>query len=210
MAAARTNSNSSPPPVECTLCTDLVDPDTTGTRLQCGHTWHALCITELFERATVDETLFPPRCCQEIAFADVQHVLSPELRLKFTAKSIEFRTLHRVYCSLATCARFLGAQTTQPAAMRCQACSTMTCSACKRSHPIEPGVTCKQSLEDMMMAEFAKAQGWMRCPKCSRVVERSSGCNLMTCVCRHQFCYQCGVYYPPNGRTCKCPNHHFP
>lgn len=150
-------------------------------------------IADLFEKTTVDEALFPPRCCNEIALADVKHVLSPELRSTFSEKSVEFCTLHRVYCATATCSKFLGAQTSQPAALRCQACSTTTCSACKGSHPIEPGMTCEQGLDELKLTELAKAHGWKRCPACSRMVERSAGCNWMPCLCGKAFCYQCGM-----------------
>src|SRR5690606_9489759 len=34
------------------------------------------------------------------------------------------------------------------------------------------------------------------CPKCSKPVQRSDGCNLMTCICGHHFCWLCG------GATC--------
>ncbi|KAJ4877869.1 putative E3 ubiquitin-protein ligase ARI3 [Raphanus sativus] len=30
------------------------------------------------------------------------------------------------------------------------------------------------------------------CPKCSRPVDRSYGCNLMTCICGQHFCWLCG------------------
>ena len=38
------------------------------------------------------------------------------------------------------------------------------------------------------------------CPHCSSLVERSSGCNHMTCKCGGDFCYQCGRA----GHSCRC------
>jgi len=202
VVATRTNSNSSPPPVECTLCTDLVDPDTAGTRLRCGDTWHVRCVAELFEKTTVDEALFPPRCCQEIALADVQHVLSPELRLKFSAKSIEFRTLRRVYCAAPTCAAFLGAQTTASGPMTCPTCRRQTCSACKTTHSFQYGQTCEQNVDGEAMSHMVQF-GWKRCPACGRFIERTQGCNHMTCLCKKEFCYVCNAGWVP--RACSCP-----
>jgi len=35
-----------------------------------------------------------------------------------------------------------------------------------------------------------------RCSKCERWVEKNTGCNHMTCICSHEFCYVCGADYP--------------
>ncbi|EPY28126.1 ariadne-1 [Strigomonas culicis] len=31
-----------------------------------------------------------------------------------------------------------------------------------------------------------------QCPSCKKYVERSTGCNHMTCICKYEFCYVCG------------------
>lgn len=31
-----------------------------------------------------------------------------------------------------------------------------------------------------------------RCPECGRVIEKSEGCNHMTCLCGAHFCWKCG------------------
>ncbi len=43
------------------------------------------------------------------------------------------------------------------------------------------------------------------CPGCSVLVERSDGCNHMTCRCKHQFCYRCGKTMPGGRFECGCP-----
>jgi len=57
--------------------------------------------------------------------------------------------------------------------------------------------------EDLVFAELAKKQKWKRCPKCGTMVERTEGCNHMTCRCAYEFCYVCGVYYY------RCQGHHY-
>ena len=32
---------------------------------------------------------------------------------------------------------------------------------------------------------------WKRCPRCHMFIEKNEGCNHMTCLCSHQFCYVC-------------------
>lgn len=42
--------------------------------------------------------------------------------------------------------------------------------------------------------------GWRRCYKCNALVEHDQGCSHMTCRCRAQFCYTCGLKW----KTCGC------
>ena len=50
------------------------------------------------------------------------------------------------------------------------------------------------NVNDGLLNDLAVAEGMQRCPKqsCGVMVDRSSGCNHMTCViCKHEFCYVC-------------------
>lgn len=45
------------------------------------------------------------------------------------------------------------------------------------------------------------------CPRCNVIVELESGCNHITCRCKHEFCYVCGLDWPKpanpeQGVTC--------
>ncbi|OBT55628.1 hypothetical protein VE04_03852 [Pseudogymnoascus sp. 24MN13] len=42
--------------------------------------------------------------------------------------------------------------------------------------------------------------GWRRCYKCNALVEHAQGCSHMTCHCKAQFCYTCGLKW----KTCTC------
>lgn len=35
-----------------------------------------------------------------------------------------------------------------------------------------------------------------QCPTCWKWIQRTEGCNHMTCVCGKEFCYVCGKAYP--------------
>lgn len=37
-----------------------------------------------------------------------------------------------------------------------------------------------------------KTNKYKMCPKCKFYVERTEGCNHMTCKCGNHFCYKCG------------------
>jgi len=49
--------------------------------------------------------------------------------------------------------------------------------------------------EDLVFAALALKQKWRRCPKCGAMVERTEGCNHMTCICNYEYCYICGAKY---------------
>lgn len=53
---------------------------------------------------------------------------------------------------------------------------------------------------DAKFVEFVKGAKYKQCPNCSFWVEKVKGCNHMTCRCKFEFCYQCGVKYG----TCGC------
>lgn len=36
-------------------------------------------------------------------------------------------------------------------------------------------------------------KGFKKCPWCGRFIERTEGCNFMTCACKKEFCFKCGA-----------------
>ena len=53
---------------------------------------------------------------------------------------------------------------------------------------------------DKNVEMWKKEVGAMRCPNCKFIVEKTDGCDHMTCRCRYEFCYVCGGKY----MKCKC------
>jgi hypothetical protein len=47
------------------------------------------------------------------------------------------------------------------------------------------------------MAQWAEGRDARACPRCRATIERSAGCNHMTCHCGHEFCWLCGEPYTP-------------
>ena len=52
------------------------------------------------------------------------------------------------------------------------------------------------------VARLARENGWMRCGRCLVYVMLEHGCNHMTCVCGHHFCYACGAPWDQTLRRC--------
>ncbi|KAB5594802.1 E3 ubiquitin-protein ligase [Ceratobasidium theobromae] len=186
--------------VDCVICSDST---TRAYRAPCGCYYDRDCLTELFDKATVDESLFPPRCCnQQISFEQVRSIFSSELVRKFEAKAQEFRTTNRLYCHNPSCSRFLGPAVSterEKSNRRCTHCFRTTCSFCKNASHAS-FVPCPTDTAAQQVLALGRQEGWQSCPSCHHMVELDTGCYHMTCRCRHEFCYLCARQW----KTCTC------
>ncbi|KAI0553482.1 hypothetical protein F4679DRAFT_599648 [Xylaria curta] len=84
----------------------------------------------------------------------------------------------------------------------CSACGKRTCKTCRaKSHF---GACDKTKIQADGEAEnnvylLAESNGWKRCPNCLNLIQKSGGCNHMTCKCGENFCYLCGEVYGIHG-----------
>jgi hypothetical protein len=73
----------------------------------------------------------------------------------------------------------------------CHGCSFQLCLGCgKEYHGTSP---CDVSLDEQ--SEFLINQDCKNCPQCDVKVYKYEGCNHMTCICRTEFCFLCGIEY---------------
>lgn len=167
------------PAVECVVCLNTFLASQT-MKLACGDIWCRGCLTRLFQDATLNEGMWPPKCCrQEVSVTDLQHILSVDLRRQFARKSIEWNTIDRIYCFEPTCSAFIQRGSFEGRRAQCPACSRETCSECKSAYHETPpclGTTA----DDKLLRDMARTNGWQNCPSCHRFVEITHGCNHMT------------------------------
>lgn len=187
----------------CVICQDPIRGG--QIRAPCGHYYDIACVTDLFDAATRDESLFPPRCCrQHISFDSVRIHLTAGLVALFIEKRKEFGTLKRVYCAKSSCSRFLGPEKHGffAFAILCSApgCGTRTCPSCK-AEAVNGLHQCKADASDEQLIALGRGAGWARCPGCAQMIELNLGCYHMTCRCSTQFCYLCTERW----KTCTCP-----
>ena len=145
----------------------------------CQHYYCQGCLSYLFERCTVDETLFPPRCCrQSISLISARLYLDAELAERFKEKILEFTSSDRTYCSQPTCSEFIKPAniTTATSIGACSNCSIFTCTICKGN--AHDGV-CPNDTAAQLTLQLAQEEGWQRCYNCSTLVELEVGCNHM-------------------------------
>ena len=161
--------------VDCSICFDSVLASQ-SIRLQCNHTWCEDCITAVFEKATISEGSWPPRCCnQAISNESAQPLLDDNLQGRYAAKSLEWSTRDRTYCHNERCSAFIPPATIEfMTTARCRQCPCITCARCKMMYH---GGECERPRLDAQVQELAQQRGWQHCPSCFRVIELTIGCN---------------------------------
>ncbi|KAL8693233.1 MAG: hypothetical protein Q9218_001906 [Villophora microphyllina] len=160
----------------CVSCQEMKEI----VEVPCRHLYCRDCVRHLFTDATIDETLFPPRCCrQQVPVSLVRHFLGSDLTSRVEQKAIELGTPNRTYCSDPSCAAFIAPHRIQDSTGTCPmlGCGVRTCVLCKRAahsgdcpHVDPFGDTLK----------LAQELGWQRCERCKTLVELSLGCNHIT------------------------------
>lgn len=87
----------------------------------------------------------------------------------------------------------------------CPCCGFSTCVSCKVQW--HSGQTCEQYQEwreenahaDERTSNLISELGFQMCPTCQNAVEKSEGCNHMTCRCGTHFCYVCAAKCDSNN-----------
>ncbi|KAI9709252.1 MAG: hypothetical protein M1820_003372 [Bogoriella megaspora] len=148
------------------------DPDPTP------HYWCRDCIVELFQQATTDEQLHPPRCCRvPIELEDVKDFLSPALLDATIQASIEFSAKDRLYCWQPTCSKFIPMENRDQDIGTCLACFEQTCVQCKQK--AHQGTDCPMDPSVQALMAVAEELEWRQCGRCHRMIELTIGCYHM-------------------------------
>ncbi|KAI1269922.1 hypothetical protein F5Y18DRAFT_372016 [Xylariaceae sp. FL1019] len=192
---------SRPQPQTLRPCISCMDDKPTNelVKTPCEHEFCHDCVRRLFDSAITDESLFPARCCStEIPLDDLQPVLGVDRLQKYKDKKIEYETTNRTYCHRTECGVFIPLGFIEDDRALCPKCHVETCIHCKKqTHPDN----CPEDHELQRVVNMGEDNGWKQCIKCKSMIELTIGCYHMTCRCKHQFCYLCGVEW----KKCRCP-----
>lgn len=154
---------------ECVACFEVRET----VQLQCQHRYCRACVTRLITDATVDESLFPPRCCdQTMPLSSIRPYISAELAAKIQQKAIEYGTPYRTYCTC--CGVFINLDDIEGHRGHCFRCDQDTCILCKGKYH-DGDCPRDAALEGVL--QIAREAGWQRCFGCHAIVERQEGCN---------------------------------
>eukprot|EP00696_Hemimastix_kukwesjijk_P000210 gnl/Hemi2/10295_TR3550_c0_g1_i1.p1 gnl/Hemi2/10295_TR3550_c0_g1~~gnl/Hemi2/10295_TR3550_c0_g1_i1.p1 ORF type:complete len:453 (-),score=-22.62 gnl/Hemi2/10295_TR3550_c0_g1_i1:133-1491(-) len=182
-------------PKECKIC--LEDSEGALTLEICGHSFHKACIEE-YVQVKMNENKFPilcpeEHCKAELTNSDLEKILKFEDMQKFHRLSVaHFLNMNAsvvFHCPTPDCAFKLFYAEPSQKEVECPLCLNTFCLACKEhSHP---NALCEVN----QFIKIAKDLALKACPSCRHWVEKTEGCNHMTCNCGYEFCYNCGRIY---------------
>lgn len=126
-----THSPSVPPGEQrCVIC--LGSNDLLGSLTMCGHYICRECLDQAFLHAAKDESLFPPKGCQQAILTNwALPLVSAQTARAFGDAEKECTTEYRVHCYKSDCSTFLGGDFGTKVDLTCSECGRQTCSACK-------------------------------------------------------------------------------
>ncbi|KAJ4129058.1 hypothetical protein NW768_007589 [Fusarium equiseti] len=188
----------------CPACTDEAEEPLTTS---CGHTYCTPCFFNMCQAGGSNSGDFSIRCigdrenCRKILqISEIQTLLLSEtfeniLEASFASfirrHPAEFR-----YCPTPDCDQVyrVSSPGKVPFVFTCSRCLIPTCTACHVSHP---GISCSKNKGNSSddIEELIKAKedlGVKDCPQCTTAIQKSEGCNHMTCPgCGTHICWVC-------------------
>lgn len=177
--AARQTSQSLSPMRQCVACQEQTE-FVNVARAPCQHEYCHPCLEDLFKASLTDESLFPPRCCQQPINMNIARIfLKSDLIEQYEKKKIKFKTPNRTYCYYSECGAFINTSHINSEVATCPSCGHTTYTNCKgRAHIGD----CPNDTAMQQLLATTEENGWQRCYSCWRIVELDHGCNHMTFV----------------------------
>ncbi|KZP04504.1 hypothetical protein FIBSPDRAFT_1054631 [Athelia psychrophila] len=189
----------------CPICYDAV---TLPIKLGCGHAYCSACIRHFLTSAST----FPLVCMGD---EDKCHVPIPIpvfqrfLPIQQFTNLLETAFITHIdhhpqdfkYCTTPDCRQVYRCTASDTASiMHCPSCLSSVCSACHEGG--HEGMTCgerKQNNDpeeqERLNDELATQPGFKKCPQCTVWIEKTEGCNHMSCKCGAHICWVCmGIF----------------
>ncbi|KAK3938706.1 hypothetical protein QBC46DRAFT_365333 [Diplogelasinospora grovesii] len=191
---------------DCSVC--WCPADKPVVRTKCGHVYCGDCFENLCQSDASTESAIQckgdeDKCKRLLTLAELQESLSSstfEELLEASFKSyINRHPLDFRYCPSPNCEQIyrVGAPGTY---YTCTNCLAVTCKACHNPH--DDGMTCAEYKDiasggGELLKKVKKELGIKDCPKCKTALDKTEGCNHMTCGgCQTHICWKCMVTFP--------------
>ncbi|OCH90048.1 hypothetical protein OBBRIDRAFT_812888 [Obba rivulosa] len=191
---------------ECDICFSKYSKEVIATVSGCGHAFCRDCL-RTFAVNTVEQRRYPipcPTCMagkgepdggvlddflvQQLGLTEEQYTVFIEMEM--AGFSV---LLHCRRCQNSAFVDKFEYEDSEFITCPLQHCTYTWCKACSQEVIIGgPKHSCDGSSE---LKNLMDQRGWKHCPGCQTPVERTEGCNHMTCSaprCNTHFCYKCG------------------
>ncbi|KAI6374635.1 hypothetical protein MCOR25_003100 [Pyricularia grisea] len=201
---------------DCSVCWTPADDAVTTT---CGHVYCTGCLADMSQSELTAATQYT-LCCVGAANTCQAPLPLPELQSHISSTSFEdaleasftgyirrHPDLFR-YCPTPDCGRIYrcttsnSSTTTKPASFTCPQCMATTCTAC---HALHEGMSCADHRDlasggHAALERVKKELGVKDCPRCGTAIEKTEGCNHMTCLgCKCHICWKCLATFDTAG-----------
>jgi len=207
--------------LECPACMDdKLKKD--FMRLACGHIFCKECLKELLDFAIEKENPSKLECqdggCEDIInYQDIVKIAENDDSKLSLLGDITTRRYMRAqqgvkYCPTDGCKHsFINDKKSRETHL-CPRCQKFYCANCL-DVPHEEHIPCRRAKEDRFTEQWILENG-RRCPKCTTAIQKTRGCNHMTCIikdkdgrviggCGHEFCYSCGNGWGEGCQRCQ-------
>ncbi|KAF8880216.1 hypothetical protein CPB84DRAFT_1792699 [Gymnopilus junonius] len=195
--------------IEKDICPVCYDDASNPEQLGCGHTYCSGCLKHFLSSA-VDGKTFPLVCAGNEATCNVP-ISIPLIQRFLPAQA--FRALVESafsvhleqhgqefkYCTTPDCKQIYRRRTDQ-VTLQCPSCFSTICSACDEE--AHEDMTCEERRvlnspeeQERLNEQLATQSGYKKCPQCKIWIEKTEGCNHMTCKCGAHICWRCmGIF----------------
>ena len=194
----------------CPICTDEIS---CAEQLGCGHSYCSQCLQHYLESAPHTK-IFPLACIGDegackvpISIPEIRRFLQPQVFKALV--EVAFRTYldqhtrELKFCTTPDCQQIYRLRPNATSStLQCPSCFSTICSACNEE--AHEGMTCEErrihkdpAEQDRLFNEWVARNGGKRCPRCRSVIEKTDGCNHITCRCGTHFCWKCEMTFDP-------------
>ena len=183
------------------LCPACIGEVSSPIKLPCGHSWCRSCLQRYLKVATQRDTSFPLIChgvdkkCgvpiplfvakSMLSVSDYDAIVEAAFSTHIQTHPEEFH-----YCPTPDCQQIYRSAP-EGISMQCPDCLIRICTNCHSD--AHDGLTCSEVHDgDDLFMDWVSKNDVKQCPKCNMAIEKSEGCNHMTCsMCRTHICWVC-------------------
>ncbi|KAL6862099.1 hypothetical protein J3F83DRAFT_746712 [Trichoderma novae-zelandiae] len=203
---------------ECPTC--FCEPED-PIRMSCGHVYCRDCFVRCCEaemRASRRFQILCPTgsargglCGKAFSLAELQGSLPSATFEQVLKKSFESHVSRRpaelAYCATPDCDqvyRITPPDSDHFSIFTCNKCLRSVCTACHDPHPEGPCTGLERDANSVLTKRTKEELGIKDCPRCSRMMEKSEGCDHMACSCGAHVCWVCLSFFDTSEQ---CYNH---
>lgn len=196
----------------CPICNDAISfPVTLG----CDHIYCIGCIRRLLVSA-IEARRFPivclgaqDRCKAPMSIPIIRRLLTQQEYSKLQESALASYIVKNPrayrYCPTPDCQQVYPLRLRGEQPLQCPSCFFLVCPSCGEESHYQNGMSCEdvkrwKRVDDSQVDHWAQENDAKRCPACSILIQKTSGCNHMTCgECATHFCWVCLAFCPPEN-----------